>query len=160
MAIDLRRSSRAACRSWLDRNLLTLEGEGVIEATKERHPPHYHIAVFPKPYVQFLASRGVAPEATATPAPAAEPTEVRVAAVSEKPQKISTTQRSTHIARARAKPLASHSRKGALRVRVGHGDTLWSIAQRHGVSVAAVKRANHLRSSTLKTGQVLAIPAR
>src|SRR5436305_4271499 len=61
MAVDLRRSSRAACRAWLERNLLALEGSDVVEATKESHPPHYHVTVFPKPYLQYLASRGEGP---------------------------------------------------------------------------------------------------
>jgi len=158
MAVDLRRSSRPACRAWLEKNLLALEGDGVIEATKERHPPHYHVAVFPRPYLQYLASRGAAPETTAAPAAASE---IRVAALSRKPagkpEKNSTTRRSTRIAH--AKLSASHTRNSRKRIRVGPGDTLWTIAQRHGVSVAAVKRANHIRSSHLKAGQMLAIPA-
>jgi LysM repeat protein len=162
MAVDLRRSSRPACRAWLERNLLSLEGDGVIEATKENHPPHYHVAVFPKPYLQYLASRGDGPDVTTAPATETA-AEVRVAAVTErvegKPEKRSSTRRSTRIAH--AKYSASHGRSSRKhRVRVGHGDSLWSIAQRNGVSVAALKRANRIRSSHLKPGQALALPTR
>jgi hypothetical protein len=49
MALDLRRSDRRACLQWLESTLLALEGEGMIEATREHWPPHYHVAVFPDP---------------------------------------------------------------------------------------------------------------
>jgi hypothetical protein len=155
MAIDLRRSGRPACRAWLEKNLLALEDNGVIEATKERHPPHYHVAVFPKPYQVYLATRGETPDLTPS---RPEKSEIRIAKAGSKPAKTSSSHRSTQIARkgssAKTK-LAAHKR-----VRVGRGDSLWSIAQRHGVSVAAVKRANRIRSSHLKAGQVLSIPSR
>ncbi len=54
MAIDLRRSNKRACRSWIERVLLTLEKEEVLEATKERRPPHYHVAIFPKEYAAYV----------------------------------------------------------------------------------------------------------
>ncbi|TVP56733.1 MAG: LysM peptidoglycan-binding domain-containing protein [Gemmatimonadales bacterium] len=55
MAVDLRRSGSATCRSWLESTLLSLEGRGVIEAIYERNPPHYHLAVYPTPYIQYVA---------------------------------------------------------------------------------------------------------
>lgn len=55
MAVDLRRSNDTTCRSWIESTLLALEGQGVLEATRERNPPHYHLAVFPDPYVQHVA---------------------------------------------------------------------------------------------------------
>lgn len=48
LAIDLRRSSRRSCRRWLERTLLQLEGDGLVEATREHRPPHYHVAVLPQ----------------------------------------------------------------------------------------------------------------
>jgi len=59
MAADLRRSSRPACRAFLEKTLLTLEARGVLEATKERHPPHYHVSLFPAPYTRYLEGRGI-----------------------------------------------------------------------------------------------------
>ena len=58
MAVDLRRSGRPACRAFLEKTLLTLEGREVLEATKENHPPHYHVSLFPEPYTQYLVARG------------------------------------------------------------------------------------------------------
>lgn len=46
MAIDLRKPKRSGCREWLRDRLLQLEARGVIEATEEFHPPHFHVAVF------------------------------------------------------------------------------------------------------------------
>jgi hypothetical protein len=54
MAADFRRSNSAACRSWLERTLLSLEGQGVLEVVRESNPPHYHVAVFPKPYARYV----------------------------------------------------------------------------------------------------------
>jgi len=55
MAVDLRRSMNRYCRDWLESVLLHLEGRGVLEAVRERRPPHYHVAVFPKPYATYVA---------------------------------------------------------------------------------------------------------
>jgi LysM repeat protein len=38
------------------------------------------------------------------------------------------------------------------------GDSLWSLAQRFGVSVGAIQQANHLASGWLYTGQTLVMP--
>lgn len=54
MAVDIRRSNNMACRSWLERVLLSLEGAGVLEATREYRPPHYHVALFPEPYARYV----------------------------------------------------------------------------------------------------------
>lgn len=58
MALDLRRSSKRACRSWLEGVLLDLERAGVLEASRERRPPHYHIALFPSQYAEYVAAIG------------------------------------------------------------------------------------------------------
>jgi len=56
MAADLRIPQKSSCRSWLERTLLSLEGSGVIDVTRERHPPHYHVAVFTQTYEQYVAT--------------------------------------------------------------------------------------------------------
>lgn len=56
MAVDVRRSTQRSCRKWIEKKLLSLEKAGVIEATRERWPPHYHIAVFPTSYPRYVAS--------------------------------------------------------------------------------------------------------
>ena len=53
MALDLRRPS-GRCRSWLEATLLSLESAAVLEATSERRPPHYHVAVFPEQYEAYV----------------------------------------------------------------------------------------------------------
>lgn len=68
MAIDFRRSGRPACRAFLEKTLLTLEGRDVLEATKENHPPHYHVSLFPEPYTRYLIARGEDGPTTTTPA--------------------------------------------------------------------------------------------
>lgn len=114
MAMDLRLPGNRTCRSFLERVLLSLEARGVLEAARERYPPHYHVVLFPREYRDYLESTlGVDMPETGAPAT----------------------------------------------YRVSRGDSLWSIARRHGVSVDALRRTNGLRSTLLKPGQVLEIPA-
>lgn len=56
MAVDLRYSFNRVCRSWLERVLLDLERAGVLEATRERSPVHYHVAVFPRAYAAYVSA--------------------------------------------------------------------------------------------------------
>jgi hypothetical protein len=68
MALDLRYSWDSGCRRWLEGVLTSLEQQGVLEATLERSPRHYHIAIFPdqySAYVERLVARGITtPETT------------------------------------------------------------------------------------------------
>jgi hypothetical protein len=57
MAVDLRVSDRASCRAWLEDALMTLERAGVLNGIREFHPPHYHVAVFPEPYLAYATER-------------------------------------------------------------------------------------------------------
>ena len=68
MAVDLRRPRSAKCLDWLRRNLLRLEKEGVVEATEERSPAHFHVAVFPTPYKRYVAARAKPGAKSGTPA--------------------------------------------------------------------------------------------
>jgi hypothetical protein len=111
MALDLRRPS-GRCLTWLRKTLLTLEGQGVIEATEENRPPHFHVAVFPRPYAHYVAT-GATPGASVA---------TRVYAIRR-------------------------------------GDSLWSIAQRHETTVQELRSMNALRSSTIRVGQTLLVPA-
>jgi len=54
MAVDFRTSLNSVCRHWLESTLVYLEGAGVLEATRERQPSHYHVAVFPEPYADYV----------------------------------------------------------------------------------------------------------
>ena len=61
MAVDIRRSNSRACRSWLESVLLSLEKTGVLEATREYRPPHYHVALYPQPYARYVADLSARP---------------------------------------------------------------------------------------------------
>ena len=54
MALDLRYSGDRRCRAWLERVLVDLERAGVLEATLERRPVHYHVAIFPRQYAAYV----------------------------------------------------------------------------------------------------------
>jgi hypothetical protein len=56
MAVDLRKP-RGRCLTWLRRELLTLEGDSVIEATEEHHPAHFHVAVFANEFMRFASTQ-------------------------------------------------------------------------------------------------------
>ncbi|HEV2734250.1 MAG TPA: DUF5715 family protein [Longimicrobiaceae bacterium] len=129
MAIDIRKPTRARCAGWLRETLLALEGNGVLDATEERRPPHFHVAVFPQPYMAYLGRR---PDT----APAASGSSRKSASASSSS---GAAERKTH--------------------RVKRGETLSHIARRHGTSVARIKSANSMRSSRIKPGQVLRLPA-
>ena len=57
-----------------------------------------------------------------------------------------------------ARPAAARPSSATYRVR--SGDSLWTIARRHGVTVDRLKSANDLRGSSVQPGQTLRIPAR
>lgn len=56
MAVDLRYSTNRNCRGWLEGVLTSLERQGVLEATRERRPVHYHVAIFPQQYASYVES--------------------------------------------------------------------------------------------------------
>lgn len=56
MAIDLRVPvNNTNCKEFIEGTLLLLERRGVLQATKERWPPHYHVVVYPKQYGAYVA---------------------------------------------------------------------------------------------------------
>lgn len=57
MAVDLRIPANKRNRAWLEQTLLRLEDRAVLDVTRERHPPHYHVAVFPEQYERYVARR-------------------------------------------------------------------------------------------------------
>lgn len=57
MAIDLRKPRNSRCLNWLRTTLLSLEASGLLEAVEERNPPHFHVAVFPRQYSQYVQAR-------------------------------------------------------------------------------------------------------
>jgi hypothetical protein len=144
MAVDLRISNRTSCRRWLESTLLSLEKTGVLEATRERNPAHYHVAVFPSQYLGYV-DRLVARSATRL---------ASTRSAEETPDSPSeddaTASDSGSSADAATPTTASY--------RVSRGDTLWSIARAHGTTVAELKSLNGLASSRIKAGQTLTVP--
>jgi hypothetical protein len=55
MAVDLRTPRRASCRRWLESTLLSLERRRLLDATLERSPLHFHVAVFPDEYLTYVS---------------------------------------------------------------------------------------------------------
>lgn len=146
MAVDLRASRKTSCRRWLDRVLLSLEKQGVLEATEERWPPHYHVALFSNPYLRYvegLGSKNGARLAAQNDAGAA-PRATRVASSGPASRADEDTE-----------PAASD----VVEYLVHRGDSLWSIARRHGTSVEELKQLNHLTSSRIRAGQVISVPS-
>ena len=89
MAVDLRIPAEPSRRAWLERTLLELEQAGVLDVTREKRPPHYHVAVFPAAYAAYMKRQPAAPKAAAAPAApvtvAAAPVAITPAAPSPAP---------------------------------------------------------------------------
>ena len=69
MALDVRRPTDPTCRAWLESTLLYLEERSVIEATLERAPPHYHVAVFAQDYASYVRMLEARPPSTGAAIP-------------------------------------------------------------------------------------------
>jgi LysM repeat protein len=98
----------------MESTLLYLEAAGVLEATRERRPSHYHVAVFPEPYAAYVS-------------------DVSASAVSGSRVTVPS------------------------RYMVREGDSLWTIARRHGTTVPKLRAANDIRGSRIYAGQLLAV---
>jgi hypothetical protein len=135
IAVDLRRPPAGPCQTWVRSALAVLERAGIIEATEERHPVHFHIAVLVPPGrtvslprlggADLAAARSRAPAATVS----------------------------------NSKSIASEAGKGGRAYIVRQGDTLWDIANRSGLTVEAIKRANGgMIKKSLRPGTKLILP--
>jgi hypothetical protein len=130
MAVDLRYSRDRNCRAWLEGVLLGLERQGVLNATLERYPPHYHVAVFPRQYVAYVDNM-VTGNAT-----------TRVAEAEASAQVDEPTPRPAE----------------RMVYTVQSGDSLWRIARQHGISVDELQAVNELRGNRIYAGQVIDVP--
>jgi hypothetical protein len=142
IAVDLRRPPAGPCQTWLRNALAELEDKGFVEATEERHPVHLHVAVLTEPgrvaSLPELGAPSSAPRAAAASAP---------------------TRSATTPASARAVAGRDSDATRARTYRVREGDTLWDVAQRTGVSVQALARANNRSArAVLRPGVTLRIP--
>jgi LysM repeat protein len=175
MAVDLRISNKASCRRWIERTLLSLEKTGVLDATRERNPAHYHIAIFPMQYVAYvdrLVSRGATRLASNAPSGNAAATRTVAAESAVAATDAATVE--TDVSDLAGSALSESgpddsgsettasdaSEPSTSSYRVSRGDTLWSIARAHDTTVAEIKSLNGLASSRIRAGQTLTVPAR
>jgi LysM repeat protein len=175
MAFDLRIPSNQRCRSWLERTLLALEDYNVLDVTRERNPPHYHVAVFPEPYTRYLAGVGGQQREYVvrqgdTLSSVASRNGVSVAQLRSvnglRGDLIRVGQTLTvPAAGSTGTTLASNTTNSApqqpvrreLTHQVQRGETLWRIANRYRTSVDALRTENGLADDLLRVGQMLLI---
>lgn len=174
MAVDLRVSSYPRCRSWLEGALLSMERRGLVEAARERYPPHYHVVLFPDPYVDFVeekAGRPVQAEYQArTDLDVGEVAQYRVRrgdTLWQIARRYDTTigsiqsannLRGTSIRPGQQLRIPSGMEATLATYRVRRGDTLSGIARRFGTSSYAIQQVNGLASSRIRIGQELQVP--
>lgn len=170
MAVDLRIPPAGKCRSWLERTLLSMEAADVLDVTRERRPPHYHVAVFPE-VVHQLAESGTTSDheyvvrrgdslsriSSITGVPV---TQLRASnglrgdmIIAGQKLQIPAGSNSP-VNTSRSNEVASYAE---LSHRVRRGDTLWRLAKRYGTTVAAISKANDLAGDALQIGQVLKV---
>lgn len=180
MAVDLRVSRSSKCVRWLEKTLLSLERQGVLDVTRERRPPHYHVALFPEPYTRYVTKIAgpsavkVAAAGASKKAGAKAATQVAVAddeaadagsvegdgageleeqltrALGDEPQ-----QRRLVTANVEAE---APTEPEVSTYKVNRGDSLWSIARRHNTTVDTLKDLNSLSGSRIVAGQTITVP--
>ena len=170
MAVDLRVPRTRQCRAWLERTLLSLEAKGVLDATRERRPPHFHVAVYVQSYENYVASmiggtsryvvrRGdtLSGISSLTGVSVAQLRSVNGLSgdlihigqelqIPASPERTTGTPSTNELARITR---VSH--------KVSKGETLWRIGNRYGTSVSRIMMENDLDDDLLKVGQVLQI---
>jgi LysM repeat protein len=176
MAVDLRVSGRAACRNWLERTLMSLERQGVLNAIRESRPPHYHVALYPTPYTRYVdrLTNGAATAQLASARTGASGPSVVAANGTAALQNgaaalqngtaalqngTAALQNGAHSTGARVAATLASQTEAVATYRVNRGDSLWSIARRHGTTVERLQQLNGLRSSRIIAGQRLTVPA-
>jgi len=144
MAVDFRKP-RDKCLAWLRSSLVKLENEGVIEATEERFPAHFHVAVL----AQNAEHRVVASTSGSVqpPPPKVASADGEVAMTTPKAP--------------REKPDVRAAREASSTTYVVRsGDNLSTIARRHGTSTDRLQQLNGLRTSRITVGQRIKLPQR
>ncbi len=186
MAVDLRIPAAGRCRTWLENTLLSLEIADVLDVTRERRPPHYHVAVFTESYRQY--AMGASSSTTISEYEVRRgDTLSRIASITGASiaqlraangirgdlinvgQKLAIPGSSVSGPAVAPEVMASNVSSSAsgnsndvasvteTTHRVKRGDTLWRIARRYGISVDELSAENRLVNDALQIGQVLRI---
>ncbi|MCP4829634.1 MAG: LysM peptidoglycan-binding domain-containing protein [Proteobacteria bacterium] len=182
MAIDLRVPRSGKCRSWLERVLLSLEGERVLDVTRERRPPHYHVALFVENYERRLGiQQGPHIQTASIPAGSLKYTVLRgdtlsdiasTLGVSVPRLRAANSLRANRIyagqilhvpvlasaATASVKQPSASQKITSGNYTVRRGDSLSEIAAAAGVSRSRLAAVNGVRGSRIYAGQTLRIP--
>ena len=145
MAVDFRKP-RDKCLAWLRASLVKLEGEGVVEATEERFPAHFHVAVLNQQPQQRVAS--VKPISGASSAAKVESANGDVSLAKQ-----------SDARKSGAVSTSGREKKTTAYV-VRAGDNLSTIAMHHGTTTEELQKLNGLRASRIKVGQRIQLPER
>ena len=167
MAIDLRVPRTSKCRNWLEKTLLSMEKERIVDVTRERYPPHYHVAVFARGSGNggssfgptYVVSRGDTLSAIAARTGVAIG---QLRAVNGLRGDLIKVGQKLKLPTTTATTLASAATVqsgggGEITYLVNRGDTLWDIANRYGTSVEKLRQSNRRAGDSLQVGQVLRI---
>lgn len=170
MAVDLRLAPWGKCRSWLEKTLLSLEGAGLLDVTRERNPPHYHVAVFTAPYVNYVASiTNSSREYLVRPGDSLwKISQSMGTSVAQLRSVNNLSGNLINIGQRLQIPAVSSNAVIALNTsapasvanvsyKVRKGDSLWRIANEYSTSVDRLKSQNELTNNFLKIDQVLQI---
>ncbi|MBR9988332.1 MAG: LysM peptidoglycan-binding domain-containing protein [Gemmatimonadetes bacterium] len=173
MAVDLRISRKSSCVRWIEKTLLSLEKQGVLDATRESRPPHYHVALFPEPYTRYVASIAGKDAVRLASAPAQQPAKAEQKAAPSAPTQVASatddaadleTQLTEALGSADAGPKrlvtanVATTEPAVATYEVNRGDSLWSIARRHNTTVDTLKSLNSLSDTRIIAGQTIAVP--
>jgi nucleoid-associated protein YgaU len=137
MAVDFRKPAGGPCLNWLRTSLVDLENRGVIEATEERHPAHFHVAVLNQERTPLRIAKAAPPVSTKTVA-ATLPVKV-------------TTESNGEVS-------VPDNKESGTTYTVRAGDNLWNIARKHGTTPDRIQELNGLKGSRLRVKQVLKLP--
>ena len=170
MAVDFRRSTRGVCRAWLESTLIYLEGRGVLEATRERRPPHYHLAVYPRLYATYVTRLSVDPSPADRGASGFTHTVSRGESLWTIARRYGVDEpslrRSNGLTGDRIFPGQELTLPGggggvfagSFEHTVRRGESLWTIARSYRVSEDGIQALNGLRGTRILVDQVLTIP--
>lgn len=166
MAVDLRIPRTQKCRTWLENTLISLERQRVLDVTRERYPPHYHVAVFSNNYGTRVAAgsgEGYAVQAYKVRRGDSLSRIASSAGITVNQLRAANGLRGNLIHAGQTLKIPSPggasdtAAMSEFTYRVTRGDTLWRIANRYGTSVEKLRMTNQQAGDALQVGQLLKI---